>query len=59
MNRPNNGFDRPSDWGNHNSDIERYQQQNSTPQRSSSSSSNGGNNSSSSGNGGFGRRSNW
>ena len=59
MNRPNNGFDRPSDWGNHNSDIERYQQQNSPPQRSSSSSSNGGNNSSSSGNGGFGRRSNW
>ena len=59
MNRPNNGFDRPSDWGNHNSDIERYQQQNSTPQRSSSSSSNGGNNNSNSGNGGFGRRSNW
>ena len=59
MNRPNNGFDRPSDWGNHNSDIERYQQQNNT-WRSNPSSSNGGNSgSSTTGNGGFGRRSNW
>ena len=59
MNRPNNGFDRPSDWGNHNSDIERYQRQNNTWRDNNSSSNNGGNNSSNSGNGGFGRRSNW